>query len=104
MNTFAFVALIFLVLILLSIVCHYLMMLTGKFWQGLMIAIFYFVLIFLVFDRASALTRFLVKRQIYIELGHADEVLLLPFVCWLLIGFVNVMIVVRKKQKTKISA
>jgi hypothetical protein len=79
------------------------MMRSDKFWQGLILAILYLMLIFLVFDKASDVARILAKRNIYIELGHADELLILPFICWMLIGFANVMLVVRKKQKNKTS-
>jgi|GEM_PF-6838195 len=99
MNAYVFILIVSLILAILSGACHYLMMRTVKFWQSLLISIVYFLLIILVFDGATILARFFAKRHVYIELGHADEMLLLPFICWLLIGFANVMLVVRKKQK-----
>ena len=63
------------------------------------LTIAYFLIILLLFEGIVRLHQFLRDRNIYLQFGHADEILVEIFFLWVILAFINIGIIIIRKNK-----
>ena len=87
--------------ILIISVLFYIFSFKAKRKLFIFLCICYFLISFFLFDGAVHLHQYLRDKGIYIELGHAEELLVVSFFLWIIIALINIIIVAIIKSKKR---
>jgi hypothetical protein len=103
MKEFLFLAIMWVLFLLVSVIIHFRLM-KSKLFPFILWCLGYLLFIFLLFDRATTIHQYFRDRNIYLEFGHAEEGivrLILMFIALAILNIVMVLVrIIIKKHMT----
>lgn len=79
----------------------HILLLKAKKVRFIILSIAYLLFVYFLLDGAVILHQYLRDHGIYLEFGHADELLIEFFLLWVVLAFINIIVIIIRRGRKK---